>query len=245
MAGGLHGVHGLPFGFRLLLQSLLDFLYPPLCLSCGCLLPEGGSVLCPRCHGLAPRLADADEALSRARANLRNESAVEDLAALWSFEGPVRDLIHGIKYDGLWSIAEEAGRWLGENLERSPERWLPDLIVPVPLHPARMRERGYNQSACIAKGVARVLGVPVSENAAARTRNTATQTSLDRGRRMENVSGAFRIRHPEHVRGGQILIVDDVITTGATVESLALALKQAGARGCAGAGLAIAASDML
>jgi ComF family protein len=133
--------------------------------------------------------------------------------------------------------------WLGRNLELIPNRWLPDIIVPVPLHPARLRERGYNQSASVAKGLSRVLGVPTCADAAARTRNTATQTSLDRRRRRENVAGAFRVRRPDLVRGGNILIVDDVITTGATVGALAAALRDAGSRGCSVAGLAMAPGD--
>jgi len=192
----------------------------------------------------APWLDRNDAVLTRARQRLLAESNIEDLKFLWLFEGPVRDLVHAIKYNGLWSAAEEVGMWLGISLEQSAESFLPDIIVPVPLHPARMRERGYNQSACIARGVSRVLGVPVSEDAAARTRNTATQTSLDRCRRRENVAGAFRVRRPELVRQADVLIVDDVVTTGSTVGALAAELQDAGSCRCAVAGLAIAPGDV-
>lgn len=192
---------------------------------------------------MAPLLDRDDAALSRVRSELRTESVVEDLTVLWHIEGPVRDLVHAFKYGGLWSAAEEAGTWLGRRLEQWPERWLADLIVPIPLHAARMRERGYNQSACIARGLGRVLGVPVAESVAVRTRNTSTQTALDRRQRMENVAGAFRIQRPELVRNAHVLIVDDVVTTGATVGALAGALRAAGAAGCAVAGLAVTLSD--
>jgi ComF family protein len=228
---------------RNFLDPFLEFLYPPLCLSCGGRLAAGESLLCAPCLHRAPLLHQADSALARARRELHQEYRVEDVAALWHFEGPVRDLVHSIKYGALWSAAEEAGTWLGRRMVRASDRWLPDLIVPVPLHPARVRERGYNQSACIARGVARVLGVPAGSDAAARTRDTATQTALDRGRRRENVAGAFRIRRPEPVRGARVLIVDDVVTTGATVGALAGALMEAGSAGCAVASLAIAMSD--
>ena len=191
----------------------------------------------------APALSPDDVALRRARIRLQTESGVEDVNVLWHFEGPVRDLVHSIKYGGLWSAAGAAGEWLGKHLERAPDRWLPDLIIPVPLHPARLRERGYNQSAWIARGVSRISGVPVCENAAVRTRDTATQTSLDHLRRRENVAGAFRVRRPEIVRDAHVLIVDDVVTTGATVGALAQALLQSGCRACAAAGLAIAPGD--
>ena len=226
-----------------LVYPVLDFLYPPLCLSCGSRLAEGESLLCSACSRLAPRLDRRDATLCRARTDLFNESAVEDLVVLWHFEGPVRDLVHSVKYGGLSSAAEKAGTWLGQSMEQASNRWLPDLIVPIPLHPARRRERGYDQSACIARGVARILGVPLFEDVAARTRNTATQTSLDRSQRRENVAGAFRVRHPDLVRNANVLIVDDVVTTGATVGALAGSLRECGSRGCAVAGLAIGMSD--
>jgi ComF family protein len=230
--------------FRPVISPLLDFLYPPLCLSCGDRLAESDALLCTPCTRRAPGLDYHDVTLQRARIDLCNECAVEDMTVLWHFEGPVRDLVHSIKYGGLRSAAEKAGGRLGRHLERAPDRWLPDLIIPVPLHPARLRERGYNQSACIARGVSRISGVPVCEDAAVRTRNTATQTSLDRLQRRENVAGAFRIRRPEIIRDARVLIVDDVVTTGATVGALALALQQSGSRACAVAGLAIALNDV-
>ncbi len=226
------------------IDPLLDFLFPPLCLSCGNRLAGNDALLCTPCARRAPGLEYHDLALQRARIDLWTESVVEDVNVLWHFAGPVRDLIHSIKYGGLWSVAEEAGGILGQHLERAPDRWLPDLIIPVPLHPARLRERGYNQSGCIAGGVSRISGVPVYEDAAVRTRNTATQTSLDRIRRRDNVAGAFRIRRPEIIRDARVLIVDDVVTTGATVGALALALRHAGSRACAVAGLAIAPNDV-
>lgn len=225
------------------LIPLIDFLYPQLCLACGGRRATGETLLCSHCLRLAPPLTRGDPVLLRARDDLRHEGGVEDLAVLWQFAGPVRDIVHAMKYGGLWSAGEEAGTWLGRHIERSPDRWLPDLIVPVPLHPARMRERGYNQTAFVAKGLSRVLGVPVRQDAAERTRNTATQTSLDRMDRMANVAGAFRIRFPDLVRGAHILVVDDVVTTGATVCALAAALYAAGSPGCAVTCLAIAPGD--
>jgi ComF family protein len=227
-----------------LLHPLLNFLYPHLCLSCGRPLAGGESLLCASCTRLSPRLDRDDATLCRARTRCLRECGIEDLNVLWHFDGPARDLIHSIKYGGLRSAAEEAGVWLGGALEGASDRWLPDLIVPIPLHPARVRERGYNQSACIARGVARILGVPLREDAAVRTRNTAPQTSLDRNRRRDNVAGAFRVRRPDAVRDANVLIVDDVVTTGATARALATALREAGARCCALAALAIARSDM-
>ena len=255
LVGGAQVGPGSPTGFRArkgsrirslvrpAIAPLLDFLFPPCCLACGNRLAVSDALMCAPCMRRAPGLDDDDVALQRARAHLRTESGIEDVNALWHFEGPVRDLVHSIKYGGLWSAAEAAGERLGHHLERAPDRWLPDLIIPVPLHPARLRERGYNQSACIARGVSRISGVPVCENAAVRTRDTATQTSLDHLRRRKNVAGAFRVRRPEIIRDARVLIVDDVVTTGATVGALAQALLQSGCRACAAACLAIALGD--
>jgi ComF family protein len=226
-----------------LVRFLVDFVYPPLCLSCNRRLDSSGFPLCASCERAAPPAAAGDPALNRTRARLSTDAGVEGLSILWQFEGPVRDLVHAIKYGGLHSVAAWAGRRLGERIERNPERFLPDCIVPVPLHRARMRERGYNQSERIARGVAGVLGVPLLEHAVRRTRNTRTQTSLDRDERRANVAGAFRVSMPGPIRNSRILIIDDVITTGSTVCALAGALLHEGAAGCAVAGLAIATQD--
>jgi ComF family protein len=226
--------------FHAVFGPLLDFLYPPLCLSCRCRRPDGESLFCTACRERVPFLSGSDPALLRTGADLRRDAGIEELAALWMFDGPVRDLIHAIKYGGLQAAGEEAGRWLGEHIERCAGRWLVDILVPVPLHRARLRERGYNQSAAIARGMSRVLGLPLITRAAERARNTSTQTALDRGERLRNVAGAFRIRRPGDVRCARILLVDDVITTGATVGALAGALRLAGSGECAAACLAIA-----
>jgi ComF family protein len=115
-------------------------------------------------------------------------------------------------------------------MREDPEFRSMDLIVPVPLHRSRERERGYNQSALVARGLGQILGVPVSPRALRRNRGTRTQTELSAEERARNVEGAFEVRDPGKVAGLRVLLVDDVLTTGATLDAGAAALRKAGAR---------------
>jgi ComF family protein len=117
-----------------------------------------------------------------------------------------------------------------------------DLIIPVPLHKGRMRERGYNQSYLISEGLSRVLNIPVKAGILIRSRYTDSQTTLSREGRIENVSGAFEIKskHIPEIEGRRILLLDDVITTGSTTESCAKTLKENGAKTVTAVSLGIA-----
>ena len=142
------------------------------------------------------------------------------------FEGPLREAIHHLKYSGRTSLAEPLGSYL-EASWRSAS--LPaDLIVPVPLHVARQRERGYNQSALLAMPLSRVSKLPVVEPALKRVKATSPQVTLNAAERKANVCEAFEACG-DLVQGRRVLLVDDVCTTGATLESSSIALRQAGA----------------
>jgi ComF family protein len=142
------------------------------------------------------------------------------------FEGRVRHAIHNFKYLRLAALAEPLGNALAAFWLRAPAR--ADCIVPVPLHPARRRDRGYNQSELLARRVGRAAGIPVRPNALCRIRATAVQMELSAAERQVNVAGAFRCDDPL-LRGAVVLLVDDVCTTGATLDACASALKTAGA----------------
>jgi ComF family protein len=121
--------------------------------------------------------------------------------------------------DLLWRAIERRAKVLGAC-----------VVVPVPLHPSRLAERGFNQSALLARPVARRLSAPFCPVAVARVRDTPRQAALDRRARLANLSGAFRVRQPERVRGRDVLLIDDVCTTGATLVACARALREAGVR---------------
>jgi len=145
------------------------------------------------------------------------------------FEGVVQDLIHLLKYQGKRSIAKRLGAVLADRLLSDSTVGRIDLLIPVPLHSSRERERGYNQSALIARAVGEHLGVPVEERVLQRVKNTQTQTQLSASERAANVAGAFRVRIPEVVAGRRVALVDDVVTTGATADACAEALIATGA----------------
>ena len=142
-------------------------------------------------------------------------------AMFWYVEGSKwRDMIHRIKYNNRWRIAYEMGRWYGSMLKQSGLYDDIDAVVPVPLHPLRQMKRGYNQSAYIAEGMAREMGVEFINSAVVRRRYNRSQTTRSQSQRWSNVEGIFSVRRKKRLSGKHILLVDDVFTTGATIISL-------------------------
>jgi len=144
------------------------------------------------------------------------------------FEGVIREAVHRLKYRGRTALAESLGElmaayWVQHSM-------LADLIVPVPLHAARMRERGYNQAALLAREMARRVGLEVDEQTLVRQRATDPQVELNAKQRKENVRDAFSCSS-NALAGKQVLLIDDVCTTGATLEACAVALYTQGVRG--------------
>jgi len=140
-------------------------------------------------------------------------------------EGIVRSRIHQLKFEGRIEWVPPLVELLETTCAGLP---LPEIVLPVPLHLKRLKERGFNQSGLLAGELARRLGAPVSFNAIARKNRTQPQTRLNRKERLENVKGAFEIRRAQSVRGRRILLIDDVFTTGATLSECSRILKRKG-----------------
>lgn len=157
------------------------------------------------------------------------------------FTGPLRKAIHRMKYKRDISLGDRLSEVLFELVDQLG--WRFDLVTAVPLNPARAKERGYNQSALLAIPVALAYNIPYKSNAIRRVKNTRSQVGLTRNERKENVHGAFEA-NANLVKGRSLLIIDDVCTTGATLEACAQALKTAGARQVYGLTLARAVSQM-
>ena len=220
-------------------SALLDFVYPPHCSLCKAPLQEDERVVCEGCWSKiqvisGPHCATCGCPLDEPAptcTNCESETLLFDRARILSpFDETIQSLIHLLKYKGKRSIGHRLGAMLGELIASDGDSDGADVIVPVPLHPSRKKERGYNQSALVASAIGDRLGVGTNTDLLVRTRRTATQTKLNAEERVKNVTGAFEVVHPEPVRGKGVLLVDDVLTTGATVNACAQALLEAGAK---------------
>ncbi len=200
------------------------------CLLCGA--RARGSILCPGCQDDLPRLPASRcpicalptlEGLTCGRC-LAHPPAFDETRAVFAYTAPVDQVIHELKYSGTLPVARFLGLVMAQALAQSPR---PDLLVPMPLHPNRLRERGFNQAAELAKHLARELDIPLALPACVRTRDVGPQAALSLADRHANVRGIFRCNAP--LAGQQVALVDDVMTTGASLDALARAAKAAGA----------------
>ena len=142
----------------------------------------------------------------------------------YSGESLWRDMVHRFKYGGEWVIAESMGRWYGAELRDSGLYNDIDAVVPVPLHPLKTLRRGYNQSRYLAEGIAHELGAKVVADAVVRRRNNPSQARRRGSERWDNVEALFELRKADKLRGKHLLLVDDVLTSGATLTACAEAI---------------------
>lgn len=218
------------------LENIQDWLLPRLCPACG--EPTGpGLELCPGCdrnlpilHHACPRCAipyEHPDTHGECGACQKRPPAFARAIALYRYAPPMDHFIRELKFHRQLGLAQLLGERLARRLV--PETARPDRIIPVPLHGARLRERGYNQALEIARPVAQALGVALDFRSLVRVRATAPQTGMTVAARRKNLRNAFRLRDPATVRGRHVALVDDVMTTGSTVQAAAQCLRQAGA----------------
>ena len=212
-----------------LARSALDLMFPIYCAGCG----REGTVICEQCAGELQRLASpycrvcADPGVNGlCRWCSQFPRGFESLRSPFVFTGPIRDAIHRLKYKGERASAGRLAGLMAEYLKHNPVAV--DALLPAPLHPRRLRSRGYNQSALLARGVGNCLELPVEENLLVRVKNAQPQVeSQTRDERRDNVACNFVCQG--EVTGLAVLLVDDVATTGSTLSECATALKAAGA----------------
>ena len=203
--------------------DFLHLFYPNLCAACGEKLLTQEKVICTKCLVDLPRTNfhyEHDNPVSQlfwGRINVQNATA------LFRFQkgSKFQDLLHLLKYKGRQDIGEELGRQLGFELKKSELFKTVNVVIPVPLHPKREKKRGYNQAECIAKGIAESMDIEIQARNMVRNIETQTQTKKSRIERWKNVDSIFEIKHPEILNNKHILLVDDVVTTGATLEACA------------------------
>lgn len=212
----------------ILLQPLKDFLFVSTCFHCGMPLKEGERRICMRCWDSLSKVGGDDYTFRVLQERFRDGGVIDDFVTLYYFEKGtlLQVLAHSLKYEEVTSFGFELGVQLGERLRRRDI----DCIIPVPLNRKKERERGFNQSDFIAKGISSVIKAPVFTDIIHRVKYTMTQTHLNAAERKENISDAFAISSNEKVVNRTILIVDDIITTGATIQESAKILKTAGGK---------------
>ena len=195
-------------GLSAAVELLAGFVAPPRCAACD---SRVGALVafCAECASTADPIG----------------TARPDSFAAFVYGGAIAQAIGRLKYEARPDLARPLGDLLARSLYPHAEALRGAVVIPVPLHPCRLAERGYNQSALIARRVARALGATILPVALIRTRDTPAQAALDRAARSSNVVGAFRARHPARLRGRTVLLVDDVKTTGATIEACRAALR--------------------
>ncbi len=202
-------------------DDIISLLFPRLCYACGNHLMRNERLICTECFILIPRTNFHNEPDNPVEQLFWGRCRIEKAAAFsfYNRESRIRNLIHNLKYKGITEVGYELGKIYGHTLKESEFINDIDVIIPVPLHPSKERIRGFNQSNIISQGISDSTGIPVDSVTLLRKNLSTTQTKKSRYERWTNVEGIFCVTDETAVRDKHILLVDDVITTGSTIES--------------------------
>jgi len=231
-----------------ILSALIDLIYPPVCLLCGEFLWDDPVLIfdhridfcksclsffkritgpvCPSCGRPYPVNSGSDHLCEKC---ITSPPVYDMITAPFVFEGPIKDAIHALKYGGKSHYAKSLGPVLGQFVSENLYIAQPPIVMPIPLHHKRLKERGFNQSLLLAKYVTKQIDGELDFLSLVRVRSTEPQTRLNREERLKNLKGAFDLRRPTPVKDRVIVLVDDVATTGTTFNECARVLKRAGA----------------
>lgn len=204
-----------------LLDNLLSLFYPRLCASCGDALQQNESCLCLNCMLHLPETQFHKEHFNPLRHLFDGRVPVEEVTALMSYKkaNHTQKILHHLKYNGQKEIGAILGEYLGGQLITEERYQGIQYILPIPLHPKKLKKRGYNQSEWIAMGLSKGMGIPYLTEVLVRTHYTDTQTRKSRFARWQNVKAVFEVQNPDKVAFTHVLVCDDVLTTGATTEA--------------------------
>jgi ComF family protein len=214
--------------FREIKDSVLHLLFPHICSGCGSDIISAESALCMHCLNELPETGfekhpgNPVEKIFWGRLPLKAATA----QLYFTKESLLQSLMHQFKYKGNKELGLQLGRIIGEQLRRSG-RFEADALVPLPLFPAREKRRGYNQAVVLCEGIAERLDIPVLDKIISRPQHTETQTKKGRIERWKNIEGKFTLLRPEAAQNKHLLLVDDVVTTGATLEACGTELLKA------------------
>ncbi len=206
---------------------ITDLLYPPLCASCGLLRPLDQHIFCLDCLHQLPETGYHLYAENPFTMHFKGRVMLRAGASFLFFSrgGGTQRLLHQIKYNNQPELITTVGRWYGKQLMQTTLWDGIEVIVPVPLHWKKQRKRGYNQSAVFGEAIGEVMHAPCHPNALLRVTHDRSLTGMKRLERVETISSSFVVAKPALVRNKHVLLVDDVLTTGATLESCAIALQ--------------------
>lgn len=207
-----------------------DYFIPRLCLCCDNKLESNQKIICPDCLAKI-QLISPDRLKSEFEQKFLAAKKIDNLFSLFLFEpdGNIQTLLHELKYNNKFLVGKYLGELIAESLSNKIDVDEIDLVIPMPLHKLKKAERGYNQAYYIAKGLARKLKIKLDSGNLKRKKYTQSQTKLNLLERRENMRDAFKVRNEKLLEGKNILLVDDVITTGASVSEAANVLKENGA----------------
>ncbi|AFK03075.1 phosphoribosyltransferase [Emticicia oligotrophica DSM 17448] len=213
-------------------KHFLDIIYPRSCEACGEALLGGENLICTNCMVELPRTNSHILQIENISKRFWGKIPVDNAITFLNFskKGRVQKLLHELKYRNKPEIGKYLGKLYGVDLKATEFNKKVDLIIGVPLHPSKFEQRGYNQADCIAEGLSEALDLPFRTDLVKRLTNTSTQTKKSRIERFYNVDRIFEVLAKEEIKGKRIAIVDDVLTTGATIESLGMILLEAEAK---------------
>lgn len=223
-------------------SDLIGLLFPELCNACGTELFLNEAIICTKCLYDLPFTDYHLHAENRVAKQLWGRVNINAAMAMLYFRkgSKVQNLIHSLKYNGKTEVGLMLGQLLGERLRLGQDYDDIDILIPVPLHPKKFRLRGYNQSSFIAAGISEKINVDISEKTLIRVLRTESQTKKNRYHRYENMQDVFVVENAALIKDKHILLVDDVVTTGATLEACANQLLLCGAKKISIAALAFA-----
>lgn len=223
-------------------HEFLNLLFPPVCLICEKALVQTETYLCTHCQASLPRIQQQNEKSRQLYQRLASTLPLDEVLAylLYQKSGSTQKLLQLLKYKNYPELGTEIGRHFGTSLRKTGYSDAFDLIVPVPLHESKLHQRGYNQSEMFAKGLSEAMGIPANPGVVARMKASATQTRKSRLERWLNVATIFQVVQEDKVQGKRILLADDVVTTGSTLEACGEALFSAGCKNLSVGVIAIA-----
>ncbi len=208
-------------------SSVKDFLFSTSCFNCGAQLKNDERRVCEQCWNSLSNVGEHDYTFNVLKERFREGGVIDEFVSLYYFEKGklLQHLAHSLKYEEITAFGFELGVQLGNKLRDKNI----DCVIPVPLNKRKERERGYNQSDFVAKGISSIINVPVFSDVVRRVKYTVTQTHLNAQERKKNIAEAFAVTQSEKIKNKNILIVDDIITTGSTIQETAKVLMDSGA----------------